>query len=387
MIRSRLMFPTLLFATGLLAACAGTPEDAVAVAQASGELSSENAARVTALNAAASGSAEDQRRLALAEATRNLSPDDAARVSAAAAVLSSPNADELARQQALAELNRRLGSDDAARLNAASTAAAALLAGDTSQLAQQAKDAAAMEAANRASAATEAAAEKALGSTLNRFGVFGGIASAALTDSVGEAVKGGLAPPSDKPAADVTVASAEAMPDAVDITQTAPGAYVDTADGRVYKDPAVIGETADGRVLRRVAVGKPTGPVGIECLWTTETATRGFVPVDVRVTPLSPMDELNVKIEPDDGVILRDGPVSRALKTTVDQRWLRRVYALRAGDRDSYLRITATARRGSEERIRVVLCPLDEVPATPPLPSSLLKPAPGGEAVISMPAQ
>lgn len=136
----------------------------------------------------------------------------------------------------------------------------------------------------------------------------------------------------------------------------AAAADVEAAEIAASEDPDFLGYTDDGRVLKKAA---NTGPVKIECMAVREAPSRNFLPLDVRVTPLLPVSDLRVKIEPEDGVMLRDGPLNQALTQGPGERWTRRIWALPAGDRSSFLRIT-TSTTGAT---RTVLCPLADVPA------------------------
>ncbi len=109
--------------------------------------------------------------------------------------------------------------------------------------------------------------------------------------------------------------------------------------------------------------GKPlvpamqTGDVKIECFYSNFPPDRAFIPMEVKVTPLSRLDELVVTVSPEDGVVMRDGPLKKAMATPSDP-YFRRIFAMRATDRDSFLRISTVAKSSGSESKRSVLCPL-----------------------------
>ena len=109
--------------------------------------------------------------------------------------------------------------------------------------------------------------------------------------------------------------------------------------------------------------GKPlvpavqTGAVKIECFYSNFPPDRGFIPMEVKVTPTTRLDELVIKVEPEDGVVMRDGPQTKKIATPADP-YFRRIFAMRATDRDSYLRVSTVAKTSGSETQSSVLCPL-----------------------------
>lgn len=148
-------------------------------------------------------------------------------------------------------------------------------------------------------------------------------------------------------------------------SETADVAATPAATPEVASDgPVIVGYTDDGRALKRYPASA-AGPIKIECLVTTEAPSRNFLPLDIRITPLTAVSELQVKIEPEAGVILQEGPIKKDLDKAPGQHWTKRVRALPADDRDSFLRVTTSAAGVAP---RTVLCPLGsitvEAPAT-----------------------
>ena len=136
--------------------------------------------------------------------------------------------------------------------------------------------------------------------------------------------------------------------------------------------PVIVGYTDDGRVLKRFPASA-TGPIKIECLVTTEAPSRNFLPLDVRITPMSEVTDLKVMIAPEAGVILQEGPIQKDLDKAPGQHWTKRVRALPADDRDSFLRVTTSAAGIAS---RTVLCPLGSIPATAPTADDTQDPNP-----------
>ncbi|MEK6806934.1 MAG: hypothetical protein AABY95_09845 [Pseudomonadota bacterium] len=109
-----------------------------------------------------------------------------------------------------------------------------------------------------------------------------------------------------------------------------------------------------------------SGDVKIECYYSSFPPDGSFIPMEVKVTPLARLDNLTVKVDPEDGVVMRDGPQTKSIATPSDP-YFRRIFAMRATDRDSYLRVSTLTKTSSGESRRSVLCPLarlDKVPDT-----------------------
>ena len=88
--------------------------------------------------------------------------------------------------------------------------------------------------------------------------------------------------------------------------------------------------------------------------------------MEVKVTPTAQLDELVVKVDPNDGVIMRDGPQTKTIATPAGP-YFRRIFAMRATDRDSYLRVSTVTKVSGSESKHSVLCPLarsNKVPDT-----------------------
>lgn len=109
-----------------------------------------------------------------------------------------------------------------------------------------------------------------------------------------------------------------------------------------------------------------SGDVKIECYYSNFPPDREFIPMEVKISPLVRLDELVVRVDPEDGVIMRDGPMSKSIATPSDP-FFRRIFAMRATDRDSYLRVSTLSKSSGHESRRSVLCPLarsNKVPDT-----------------------
>lgn len=229
-------------------------------------------------------------------------------------------------------------------------------------------EAAANEAVDRT---VDKAADKAMDSVASKFGPFGGIAAGFLKDSAKDsakqAVKGQVksavasepAAVSDAPG--FVAESSETAALATEDGETAAPASTESEPLPSY-GPTVVGYTDDGRVLKRFPASA-AGPVKIECMVTTEAPSRNFLPLDIRITPMSEVTELKVKIEPEAGVILQEGPIKKDLDKAPGHHWTKRVHALPADDRDSFLRVTTSAAGIAS---RTVLCPLGSIPTTAP---------------------
>ncbi len=166
------------------------------------------------------------------------------------------------------------------------------------------------------------------------------------------------------------------IPGAVD-PATGVAAPYDPAAGAVAaaasagSEPAYSGGTLPAGTIG-VFNGRPlvpavqTGDVKIECFYSNFPPDRGFIPMEVKVTPLTRLDALTVKVDPEDGVVMRDGPQTKSIATPADP-YFRRIFAMRATDRDSFLRVSTLSKSAGAESKRSVLCPLarsNKVPDT-----------------------
>lgn len=217
-----------------------------------------------------------------------------------------------------------------------------------------------------ANEAIDRTADKALDSVASKFGPFGGLAAGFVKDTAKDSAKQVVKGQLDSTATATTTEAVAEVPVAEFAAETAAvegeaaalepvaEAPVPSSDGST-----IVGYTDDGRVLKRLPPSA-TGPIKIECMVTTEAPSRNFLPLDIRITPLTDVTELKVKIEPEAGVIMQEGPIKKDLDKAAGFHWTKRVRAMPADDRDSFLRVTTSAAGVAP---RTVLCPLGSISA------------------------